>query len=71
MEQSVKTRQQIADEYGIGRKTLYRWLKQEGIILRGKSPLSFEEQERIYATFGHPPHIRNTGTGKNLKHDPF
>jgi transposase-like protein len=31
----AKTRQQIADEYGIDRKTLYRWLKKAGIQLNG------------------------------------
>ena len=29
----LKTREQIAAEFGVSRKTLYRWLKQKGISL--------------------------------------
>lgn len=54
MLEKVKTRQQIAEEYGIDRKTLYRWCKDNGITWRGKRPLSLEEQEIVYATFGDP-----------------
>ncbi len=54
MKENVKTRQQIADEYGIDRKTLYRWFKEKGIQLRGKRPLSLSEQELVYAEFGNP-----------------
>jgi DNA invertase Pin-like site-specific DNA recombinase len=54
MREKVKTRQQIAQEYGIDRKTLYRWCKDHGIQWRGKRPLSIEEQEMVYTTFGDP-----------------
>ncbi len=54
MKQNVKTRQQIAEEYGIDRKTLYRWLKEKGMEFRGKRPLSLGEQALVYATFGDP-----------------
>jgi DNA invertase Pin-like site-specific DNA recombinase len=30
---NLKTRQQLADEIGISRKTLYRWFKREKIVL--------------------------------------
>ncbi len=50
---TVKTRQQIADEHGINRKTLYRWLKNVGITL-DKGLITPKEQELIFKTFGHP-----------------
>lgn len=49
----AKTRQQIADEYGISRKTLSRWLKKAGIVLEGYL-ISPKEQALIYETFGDP-----------------
>lgn len=54
MNENVKTRQQIADEYGIDRKTLYRWFQEKNISLRGKRLISVSEQELIYETFGEP-----------------
>lgn len=53
----VKTRQQIADEYGIDRKTLYRWLKAAGIQLGGRL-VTPAEQELIYQIFGKPQSLR-------------
>lgn len=49
----AKTRQEMADEYGIGRKTFYRWMKRAGIqVTNGLLyPL---EIEVIYNTFGNP-----------------
>ena len=49
----AKTRQEIADEYGIGRKTFYRWMKKAGLqVTNGLlSPL---EIKLIYNTFGKP-----------------
>lgn len=49
----AKTRQQIADEYGIHRKTLYRWLKKASIKL-GRGLVTPAEQALIYQTFGKP-----------------
>jgi len=49
----AKTRQQIADEYGISRKTLSRWLKKAGIELDGYL-IAPKEQAFIYQTFGDP-----------------
>lgn len=46
----VKTRQQIADEFGIDRKTLYRWLKRRKIDIEG-GLLTPSEQARIYNTW--------------------
>lgn len=60
----VKTRQQIAQEYGIDRKTFYRWCKDQGIRWRGKRPLSPEEQELVYSIFGDPHKYR-----KNYRRD--
>lgn len=49
----AKTRQQIADEYGIDRRTLYRWLKAAGIQLNGRL-VTPAEQDLIYQEFGKP-----------------
>jgi len=49
----AKTRQQIADEYGIDRKTLYRWLKKADIQL-SSCLVTPAEQELIYQKFGKP-----------------
>lgn len=54
----AKTRQQIADEYGISRKTLSRWLKKADIDLEGYL-ISPKEQALIYETFGDPQKKRS------------
>ncbi len=53
----AKTRQQIADEYGIDRKTLYRWLKKACIQL-SSGLVTPAEQELIYQKFGKPEGYR-------------
>ena len=55
-----KTRKQIADEYGISRKTLYNWLKEQGIQLPRRM-LTTREQEHIYLVLGLPPNARGGG----------
>ncbi len=49
----MKTRQEIADEYGISRRTLQRWLKKMNITL-SKGLLTPSEQRQIYRKFGLP-----------------
>lgn len=49
----AKTREQLAQEYNISRRTLYNWLKQAGICRKGKL-LTPKELGRIYQKFGHP-----------------
>lgn len=49
----AKTRQEIALEYGISRRTLHRWLKQENITLSSRL-VTPKEQEMIYERFGRP-----------------
>ena len=48
-----KTRQQIADEFGINRKTLERMLKRAEIILPSGN-ISPKNQQGIYGYFGTP-----------------
>ena len=48
-----KTRDEVAIEYGVVRKTLYNWMKTENIILKGRL-ITPKEQEIIYRTFGIP-----------------
>lgn len=52
----AKTRQQIADEFGIDRKTLYRWLKRNKISVDTGLLTPFE-QAQIYHTFGKPERL--------------
>ena len=49
-----KTRQQIADEFGINRKTLERMLKRADMILPSGN-VSPKSQQVIYEYFGMPP----------------
>lgn len=49
----VKTRQEIADEYGISRRTLLRWLKKQNIHLPN-GLVTPKVQELIYQHFGYP-----------------
>lgn len=49
--QKAKTRQQIADEFGISRKTLYNWLKRENITMKNGLIMP-KEQEIIYEKLG-------------------
>lgn len=53
MDYTVKTRQEIAQEYGISRKTFYNWLKREGICLQNRL-VSPKEQQLIYERLGNP-----------------
>ncbi|MEO1515855.1 MAG: helix-turn-helix domain-containing protein [Bacteroidota bacterium] len=48
-----KTRQQIADEYGISPRTLRRWLKTYNINLPRRL-VSPKDQLVIYSVFGKP-----------------
>ena len=49
----VKTRQQIAHEYGISARTLRRWLQKTDIKLPNRL-LGPKEQRLIYEEFGNP-----------------
>lgn len=56
MKKRAKSRQEVANEYGISSKTLSRWLKKEGLGI-SNGLLTPKEQALIYATFG-PPEIK-------------
>jgi len=49
----TKTRTELAHEFGVDRKTLYRWLKKAEIILSGTT-LTPKELELIYLKLGKP-----------------
>ena len=51
-----KTRQQIADVFGINRKTLERMLKRANIVLPSGN-VSPKNQQVIYDHFGTPPSL--------------
>jgi abortive infection bacteriophage resistance protein len=50
----AKTRQNIADEYGISTKTLSRWLKKHQINLIGRDRICPMVVEEIYLKLGCP-----------------
>lgn len=50
----MKTRQQIADEYGVSTKTLNNWLILHDIILP-KCGVTPKYQKLIYEALGYPP----------------
>lgn len=49
----VKTRTQLADEYGVCRKTLYNWLKSNKIDVHN-GQLTPSDQKKIHDKFGQP-----------------
>jgi transposase-like protein len=49
----AKSKQQIANEYGICTKTLNKWLKEENIILK-RGLITPKRQEIIYKRLGFP-----------------
>lgn len=51
---TLKTRQQIAEELGIDRKTLYNKIKQANIQI-SNGLLTLQEQQLIYQFFGKTP----------------
>ncbi|WP_192348904.1 hypothetical protein [Algoriphagus sp. Y33] len=54
MVQKAKTRQQIANEYGISAKTLSRWIKNRNLPI-DNGLLTPIEQKIIYEALGLPP----------------
>jgi predicted site-specific integrase-resolvase len=52
-QKKAKTRKQIADEYGISRKTFQRWRKKENIKL-SNGLITPKELDEIYEIFGKP-----------------
>lgn len=49
----TKTRQQLADEFGISRRTLYKWLKK--LSIDSRTLLTPKELQFIYEVYGLPP----------------
>jgi abortive infection bacteriophage resistance protein len=49
----AKSKQQIANEYGICTKTLARWLRAEGILIN-RGLINPKKQKIIYKRFGSP-----------------
>lgn len=60
----AKTRKEIANEFGINRKTLYRWLKSENVQLKNRL-VTPDEQTIIYKLFGFPETLLFKKTGFN------
>lgn len=52
--EKLKTRQQIANEYGVSRRTLYNMLERGGVQLT-KGYITPREQQKIYQELGPPP----------------
>lgn len=56
MYNKVKTREQVAQEYGISRRTFYNWLQREGIKLTNRL-ITPKEQQKIYDKLGRPARL--------------
>jgi hypothetical protein len=56
---TIKTRQQVADEFNIVTKTLISWLKKHNVILPQCS-LTPKLQKIIYETLGYPSGVNRT-----------
>ena len=56
----TKTRSEIAEEYGIDRRTLQRWLKKEKVAIPNRM-LTPREQQLIYQLFGKPESLDTRG----------
>jgi phage antirepressor YoqD-like protein len=54
----AKSRQQIADEYGICTKTLNKWFRQEGIRIK-RGLINPKQQDFIYKKLGIPKNSLN------------
>ncbi len=62
----AKSRQEIANEFGISARTLDRWLKKHGILFEHQRLLTPKEQEEVYAALGNPMYANkrnNDGEG--------
>lgn len=55
----AKSRQEIATEYGIDRKTFNKWLKTSGLIIP-PGIIKPKEIFKIYKTFGFPKFPHNS-----------
>ncbi len=53
LEKTAKTRQQIAEEYGVCTKTLNKWLRTNNINI-GRGLITPKEQKMIYLKLGFP-----------------
>lgn len=53
---NAKTKQQIADEYGICLRTFNKWLKEEGIEIK-RGLITPKIQELIYERLGIPKNV--------------
>lgn len=54
--EAIKSREQIAFEYGVNVRTLYRWIQNKLADLIGVT-LTPRYQKKIYEEFGYPPCI--------------
>ncbi|REG81503.1 hypothetical protein [Algoriphagus antarcticus] len=59
MEHKAKTRQQVADEYGVSAKTLSRWIKSRNLSIEN-GLLTPVNQKIIYEALGLPPLANKT-----------
>ena len=56
---SPKTRQQVAEEYGICVRTLARWIKIHKLPITSNRLLLPKDLILIYETFGYPMVVKN------------
>lgn len=59
----AKTRQQIAEEYGVVYRTLHRWIKDSDINLPDRKLVTPRYQDLIYQNFGYPDNMEEEDGG--------
>ena len=55
---SAPTRENLADQYGVTVRTLYRWLKERQVPVPKRNRITPLDLERIYEALGDPNHVR-------------
>jgi hypothetical protein len=61
------THSDLADMYGISRKTLYNWLKPIDIEIRKGCAICWKEQQTIFKMFGDPAEYKQQQKEKKDK----
>jgi transposase-like protein len=78
MDLQAKTRQEVAEEFGISTKTLHRWLKKWNISVTPRDRICPKALSTLYEKLGcpkmsdkAPTHPKTSHTSKDDKHRPL
>jgi len=56
---NTKSRKEIANDYGVNVRTLYRWIKKSNIMLP-RGLITASQQQLIYNKFGDPKIVKES-----------